>query len=136
MTRDRALLAARILLGAALLWAGASKLGSGHATAESLANYKLLPAAVNQMLAVTLPWWEIAAGVLLAFGLWVRAAGLLSSALFSAFGIAVASALARGLDIECGCFGSARAGLATLAIDALGLAVSAWISAPLPAPPP
>ena len=74
-----------------------------------------------------LPWWEIGAGTLLLLGWWTRAAALLAAALFSAFGVAVTVALIRGLDIDCGCFGTgagARVGGQTLALDLLAMVLS------------
>ncbi len=125
-----AIFSLRHLLGLLLFTAGLLKLGAGWTFAETIANYRLLPAAANQALAVTLPWIEIAGGLLLIFDLWVRPSALLGALLFGAFGLATAAALARGLDIECGCFGTGaatRAGLSTLAIDLLGLAGAALL---------
>jgi putative oxidoreductase len=116
----------RILLGAVLFYAGFSKLNATWEFAGNIANFRLLPPQLNQVLALILPWMEIIAGVLLFFNLWVRAAGIVSTALFSAFFVAVVSALIRGLDIDCGCFGphSTKLGLVTLAMDVGGLVAS------------
>jgi uncharacterized membrane protein YphA (DoxX/SURF4 family) len=113
-------LPARLLLGGVLLYAGFSKLNDGWRFAEAIANYRLLPAQANQILALTLPWLEVALGLLLILGLWLRAAAGLSALLFFAFAAAVAAALARNLDISCGCFGTGGAsqvGIKTLALD-------------------
>lgn len=118
------LVSCRVLLGALLFYAGFSKLNAGHRFAETIANFALLPAQCNQILAVVLPWYEIAAGLMLVFGVWVRASALVAAVLFAAFTVAIASALARGLDIECGCFGTGsagRAGARALALDLTGL---------------
>src|SRR5258708_3665576 len=118
-------------LGALLLAASASKLLSPEAFAESIANYRLLPAQANQFLAVVLPWWEGMAGLLLLFRLWSRAASLVSVLLFGAFSFAVASALLRQLDIGCGCFGTSggsTVGAQTLAVDLFGLTAAAALA--------
>jgi len=118
------LLVLRLALGVVLFYAGFLKLRDGYAFAEAIANFRLLPAQANQIMAVVLPWLEVATGLLLVFGVWVRAAGLLAALLFVAFLGAIALALWRGLDIECGCFGTgsaARVGLKALAFDALWL---------------
>ncbi|HYG77312.1 MAG TPA: MauE/DoxX family redox-associated membrane protein [Planctomycetota bacterium] len=127
--REPVLLILRLLLGAVLFYAGMTKIKSGWQFAEAIANYNMLPAPGNQILAVVLPWWEIAAAALLVFGVWTRAASLLALMLFTAFGIAVISALARGLDIQCGCFSDAgsRVGLQTLAIDVTGIVIAAML---------
>ena len=117
-------LALRLLLGAVLFYTGFSKIKNAWEFAEILANFDLLPPAANQILAVTLPWSEIATGLLLVFGVWTRAAALLAAAMFAAFTLAIISALVRGLDIDCGCFGTdaaAHVGLRALAIDLAGL---------------
>jgi uncharacterized membrane protein YphA (DoxX/SURF4 family) len=110
----------RTLLGAVLLAAGFSKLNDGWKFAEAIANYQLFPAQVNQLAAVVLPWLEVCAGLMLVLALWQRAAALVSVLIFFAFGVAVVSALGRGLDIQCGCFGTDQAvklGIQTLALD-------------------
>ena len=116
----------RVVLGCVLLYAGVTKIKNGWEFAEAIANFGMLPPAGNQILAVLLPWWEIAAGALLIFGVWTRAAAIVSLLLFAAFAVAVISALARGLDIQCGCFSNAasRVGAKTLAIDLGGLLAS------------
>ncbi len=122
--------AARIVLGAALAGAGLLKVGAASGMAESIANYRLVTAPAAHLLALALPWWELLAGLGLCFNLWPRAAGLLSTLLFGTFAVAVSSALLRGLDIDCGCFGTGRssqAGLGLLGLDLLGLAVSVWL---------
>ena len=119
-----ALVLLRLALGGVLFYAGFLKLREGYTFAEAIANFRLLPAQGNQLMAVVLPWLEVATGLLLVFGVWVRAAGLLAALLFVAFLGAIAAALWRGLDIECGCFGTgsaARVGLKALAFDALWL---------------
>jgi uncharacterized membrane protein YphA (DoxX/SURF4 family) len=119
--------ALRIGLGVLFAWAGASKFGLGSTFASLIANYRLLPAEANQILAVTLPWVEFVAGVLLILKLWVRPAGLVVAGLAVVFLAAVGSALARGLDIPCGCFGGfwgAKVGWATVGLEVTLLAAA------------
>jgi putative oxidoreductase len=52
---------------------------------------------------------EIAAGVALILNVWARAAALLLAALLAVFTVGLASALARGIDLACGCFGGTDA---------------------------
>ncbi len=97
------------LLAAALAgifgYAGSLKLRDPAAFALAIENYQLLPSGPSALLAVYLPWLEllIAAGLLLPR--WRAGASLLASLLLAVFTAAVAAALARGLDISCGCFG-------------------------------
>ncbi len=62
--------------------------------------------AVN-VVALTLPWVELLTGLCLVLGIGTPGAGLVASALAGTYMIAMASALGRGLDIGCGCFGAA-----------------------------
>lgn len=119
------MLLARLALGSLLLYAGVIKVPNCAAFAEAIANFDLLPPLLNQLAARTLPWVEIVTGLLLICGLWVRSTALVSVLMFLGFSAAVISALARSLDIECGCFGTdegARVGLHTLTIEAAGIA--------------
>jgi uncharacterized membrane protein YphA (DoxX/SURF4 family) len=97
-------LGARLLLGIILLTAGAEKLTALDQFAHSIANYKILPIAMINIAALAFVWIEIVSGVLLIAGALVRGTALVSSALMLIFIVAVASAMARGLQIDCGCF--------------------------------
>ncbi len=55
-----------------------------------------------------LPWIEISAGLLLLFGVAVKENSLIISGMLIIFIIAIAISLARGLNIDCGCFGTAN----------------------------
>ena len=124
-----------VRLGAAGIWlvAGAAKLGDlQHFHAEVNA-YKLLPGALEALFAYTLPFVELGLGVYLALGLLVRPAAILGCVLMLAFVVAMAQAWARGLSLDCGCFGSLakeKVGLGTILRDAaLGLpslAIALW----------
>jgi len=64
-----------------------------------------LPPTVPNLVAVTLPWVELLAGVLLIAGVWRREAALVCGVLLVVFVLAVGSTLWRGIDIQnCGCF--------------------------------
>lgn len=101
---------ARWYLGA--LFAGASwhKLVSPQAFAVDVATYDILPLALVNVAALTLPAVELAAGVLLLLGARIRAAALLVAGMMSLFVAALLVALFRGLDMSCGCFASQGAG--------------------------
>jgi uncharacterized membrane protein YphA (DoxX/SURF4 family) len=120
----------RLALGGVLVYSGAVKLPHTADFAVQIVGFRLLPAQASQILAVTLPWVELLTGLLLICGVWARAAAGVSAGLFLMFGVAVVTALARGLDIECGCFGTesgAHAGMRTLLIDGACLAASGFV---------
>ena len=104
----------RWLVGGVFLYAGAVKAGDVVAFAGDVANYQLFPYAVNFLIAAALPYIEMLAGALLVFNRRVRAAALVVGGLNLVFIVVLISALARGLDIDCGCFNSAGQGAATV----------------------
>ena len=96
----------QILIGAVFGVAGLAKIGNPGAFAEDIHNFRLVPVALENLVAVALPWIEIVAGVALVLGVRARAAAVLTAGLMAAFTLAVIVAMGRGLDIECGCFGT------------------------------
>lgn len=114
----RFLLAVRLLLGLALLLPGLQKAGHPTEFAQMLANYRMLPPFLEAPLAFAVPRLEIGVGLCLLSGLLLRPAAALSGGLALGFTVFVGSALARGLDITCGCFsGAARVSWAHLVFD-------------------
>jgi uncharacterized membrane protein YphA (DoxX/SURF4 family) len=71
--------------------------------------YEMLPVWMANLLGYALPWIEIGIGLLLVFGALVKINGLLGALIMLAFIIAIAQAWARGLSIDCGCFGDGGA---------------------------
>ncbi len=67
--------------------------------------YRLLPSSVATIVGWGLPFAEIALGVLLLAGIATRLVAVASAVLLLIFIAAVTSAAARGLSIDCGCFG-------------------------------
>jgi len=99
----------RLTLGGLFLYAGLSKAGDVTAFARDVANYRILPYSWNYLAAAILPYVEFIVGLLLVAGRRVRAAALVSGGLTVFFMLALASVALRGLDIDCGCFGSGHA---------------------------
>ncbi|KAB2848243.1 MAG: DoxX family membrane protein, partial [Ignavibacterium sp.] len=62
----------RIILGFIFIYAGAEKISNPESFALSISNYKLIPAAALNICAITLPWIELVAGLLLLFGILVK----------------------------------------------------------------
>ncbi|MGY1744059.1 MauE/DoxX family redox-associated membrane protein [Blastococcus sp. SYSU D00695] len=97
--------AARLLLGGVFVVAGVLKLPDPAAAERAVRAYRLLPEGLVDPVAFGLPVVEIAVGLALLAGVAVRAAAVASAVLLVVFVAAVASAWARGLQIDCGCFG-------------------------------
>ena len=95
----------RILLGFVLLLAGYLKAKSPAQAQMAVRAYKLLPITIANLFGLSLPWLEIGAGVLLIVGIAVRYASVFGGALMFLFVLAISQAWARGLSIDCGCFG-------------------------------
>lgn len=95
----------RIILGAFFIYAGGLKISDAPAFAGQVAAYQLLPYQWNYVAAATLPWIELLCGMLLLVNRKVRPASLVLGLLTIVFMIALASVMARGLNIDCGCFG-------------------------------
>jgi uncharacterized membrane protein YphA (DoxX/SURF4 family) len=98
-------LLARLILGGVLIAAGALKVGNLQQSAMAVRAYELLPIWMANLFGYALPWIEIGIGLLLVLGALVRINGLLGALIMLAFIIAIAQAWARGLSIDCGCFG-------------------------------
>lgn len=98
-------LLARLILGGVLVVAGALKVGNLQKSAMSVRAYEMLPIWLANFFGYALPWVEIGIGALLILGVAVRIMGALGALIMLGFIIAIAQAWARGLSIDCGCFG-------------------------------
>lgn len=103
--RDLVGLLARLLLGAVLVYAGAVKVGSPLTAQRAVQAYEIFPMGVAGAIGLALPFVEIVLGVLLLVGLFTRPVAIVSTLLMLAFVVGIAQAWARGLTIDCGCFG-------------------------------
>jgi uncharacterized membrane protein YphA (DoxX/SURF4 family) len=98
-------LVARLILGGVLLAAGGLKVFKPTDSANAVAAYKLMPTELAHLIGYALPWLEVAIGLLLIVGFMVRPAAVLSGLIMIVFIGAIASVWARGMLIDCGCFG-------------------------------
>ena len=100
------LTALRFILGGVFACAGASKLTGLATFADSIESFRLLPSQLIGPLAFTLPVFELVTGLMLVFNRRSHAAALATILMTSVFAMALAQATARGLVVDCGCFGS------------------------------
>jgi len=135
-TRRIITLIIRAAVAAVFLYAGFSKVGDPAAFAQAIERYRIVPREVAALAALFLPLLEIACAIALLFFKKLRAgASALLAACSAVFVVMIAIALARGLDISCGCFGGpdAATGSAALTLSlvrALALAAAcAWLLA-------
>ncbi|HEV8537877.1 MAG TPA: MauE/DoxX family redox-associated membrane protein, partial [Bacteroidota bacterium] len=100
---------ARLVLGVVFIIASIDKIAAPDAFAANIAAYKLAPYAAVNFVALVMPWIELLCGVLLISGEYVRGSSALISILLVMFIVAMVSALAREMKIDCGCFGKEHA---------------------------
>ncbi len=98
-----------VILAALFLWAAFNKLRPPNGPvlfSDSIHAFKLgLPDVLIKLSVGVVPWVEVLAATLLFLGIWKRGAAIVLSALLVVFLILIIQALARGLAVECGCFG-------------------------------
>lgn len=126
--------AARAVIGLVFAFSGFTKVVDIDATIRSVRAYDLLPESIVSTVGSALPVLELALALLLLTGLLTRAAAIITVPLSGAFFIGVASAWARGLSIQCGCFGNG--GLTVhpvpgyvreLVLNAILIAAAVWL---------
>ncbi len=107
-TSSRAEKGLRSLLALLFLYASVDKLLHPADFAAIIRDYRILPEALVNLVAVVLPWVELLLGILLLSGVWLEAALLLANLLLLTFWGALVFNYARGIDVSCGCFSTSR----------------------------
>jgi uncharacterized membrane protein YphA (DoxX/SURF4 family) len=103
-TNEILILSVRIFLGAVFVLSSIDKISDPSAFASSILNYKIVGPDTAMLVSSILPYLELICGLCLIIGLYTRAGALLITSMLIVFTILIISALARGLDISCGCF--------------------------------
>jgi uncharacterized membrane protein YphA (DoxX/SURF4 family) len=98
-------LVCRLTLGGVLFVAGFLKVDKLEVSQMAVRSYELLPIPIANFLGQTLPLFEVVIGLLLILGAATRAVAALGGFTMFIFIIAIGQAWARGLNIDCGCFG-------------------------------
>jgi putative oxidoreductase len=123
-------LVVRLILAAVFIYAAVQKIIDPVTFSKEIDNYQMLPYILVSLMAVILPWLELFCGVLFIMGKGLRGASLILIAMNIVFIIAIGSAMARGLDISCGCFGagaSEKVGFRKIGEDVLFLAGATFV---------
>ena len=131
LTHPRTIRVCRLALAATFLVAALAKLGDMKAFAEQLHNFRMIPVFGENLVALCLPWIELLAALAIVFKVRARSATILLTALLAVFTVSVMLAMGRGLDFECGCFGTmdaTRVGVAKIAQNTGLLIVAAVAS--------
>lgn len=95
-----------VLLAGVFLAAALPKLQSPRRFALTVVEYRVLPLPASLLFARLLPSLELLAALLLLAGITVRWSALFLALMLASFCLAVAINLARGRDVDCGCFGA------------------------------
>ncbi|MBV8454655.1 MAG: DoxX family membrane protein [Deltaproteobacteria bacterium] len=109
-----------LALAAVFIYAGVDKIRDPLQFADSIAAFAILPRALINLFALSLPLFEIACGLLLLWPSTRRIAALAVVVISVVFFVALSSALLRGITIDCGCFGAGAPSRARMWVE-LGL---------------
>lgn len=100
------LLLIRLTLGVFFLLASIGKIADPALFAREIANYRLMPELIVNLMAIAIPWIELACAVFLIAGIRMKANAAIIAGMLVVFIGAIGSAMARGLNINCGCISS------------------------------
>jgi putative oxidoreductase len=100
----------QLALGIFFVVAALPKLGDPPSFAHMVYNYRIVPGALVNLMALTMPWLELLCGLALVLGIWKGTARTIIAALLLVFIVAISINLARNNAIDCGCFDVTAAG--------------------------
>lgn len=100
----------QLALGIFFVVASLPKLGDPPSFAHMVYNYRIVPGALINLMALTMPWVELLSGLALILGIWKDAARTLIALLLLVFIVAISINLVRNNAIDCGCFDVTAAG--------------------------
>ncbi len=121
-------LLARAIVGGVFVMYAVDKIAAPADFALNIERYELLPYGLVNLVAIVLPWVELVVGVCILMGVRLRLNAVLAAVMLVVFIGAIGSAMARGLEINCGC--SARSetvGWGKIAEDVLYLLLAVRI---------
>jgi hypothetical protein len=115
----------RLGLAGVYLFAAIPKILDPWDFSRAIWNFRILPLFVIPPIALWLPVLEGLAALAVLAGIIYRGGLVILNLLSALFAIGIASAIARGLDIDCGCFGDAATSEANLSHLGLNLVLLA-----------
>ena len=104
VAKDQSNLVLRLIIGGMFVYAAYDKIIHPDQFARIIYNYHQVPGQIINVFALLLPWVEMISGILVIVGYWHKSGTLIISGLLVMFIIALSIALAKGVNIECGCF--------------------------------
>ena len=100
----------QLALGVFFVAAALPKIVDPPSFAHMVYNYRIVPGAAINLMALVMPWIELLSGLALILGIWTGTARTIVAALLVTFIIAISINLARHNAIDCGCFDVSVAG--------------------------
>ena len=91
------------------IYAGVIKVIEPLVFADSVAGFRMLPNGWITPVALVLPMLEVLVGLAMVVGLRRRTCARILTVLCAVFAVALIQALVRGIEVDCGCFGSGAA---------------------------
>ncbi len=110
---------ARMIVGVIFIYASWDKIMHPAAFSEAIGNYHMLPFGLENLMGLIMPWLELFVGICLIAGIMVDGAAVMSAVMMVVFIVAISQALARGIDIDCGCFSVSEGGGETISFRRL-----------------
>ena len=98
----------RLVLAVFFVAAGVLKIIDPKDLTTAIETYQVLPYAASFLLALLLPWLEVTAGLGILLKKNYGGSLVIIGALLFIFIVALTQGFIRGLDVTCGCFGSAE----------------------------
>ena len=109
LRHPRVVLVAQVAIALVFMAAALGKISDPASFAKQIHYFRLVPMGFENTVAIMLPWIELVAALALLMRAHPRSGAMVTAGLMVLFVAVVAAALARGLDIECGCFGTSDA---------------------------
>ncbi len=131
---DLLTLVSRLVIGGMFIYAALYKIIEPGSFAKSIWYYHLVPGSLINLMAIVLPWLEAIVGLALIVGALYRGAVLWSNLMMIVFIIALSTTIARGINIDCGCFKAASSGTHSawnsllFDLGAMVLCIQLWLS--------
>jgi len=123
--------AARWILGGVFIYASYDKILHPASFSKIIYNYQIVPDVLINLTALVLPMLELIMGILFWIGFWMPGTVMLSNILLGSYMGALTFNLARGLNINCGCFSTSSGSsinVETILWDAAFLALSVYLT--------
>ena len=98
------LLLSRFILGIVFIYASIDKIIDPSQFSSAIDNYHISPYYLNNIAALIIPWLELVIGIFLILGIFLNGSSFIAMILLIFFIFIISQALARGINIDCGCF--------------------------------